>query len=330
MSDSFPIPLLDGDTFMIDNSSMEPFLTCPRLAQYVTLMQLRPSGEKVPLIFGGIIHKILEARYRAVTALHAQTQEVTSVMLAVAEREFAKWTPPEDEFRNYSCAVEFIRRYEEAYPFEQFEVLRLADGTPLIEFPFALPLGEIDIEAELLVRDTKTGITAPRHVKTIKLVWMGRIDMAYRSQNGRGAYGMDHKTTSIMGPSFAEQFTLSHQQYGYAWALEQLIGEPVHGVVINGLGVRKPTKTGKAFEFQRPLISIRPALMSEWKTDTIHIIADFIEMARRGYMPKHTVWCTGKFGTCSFHKVCTLDSAEQRQVMLESGEFQQNTWSPLK
>lgn len=324
------IPLLDGDTLMIDNSSMEPFVTCPRLAQYTILNRLRPAGDKWALIFGGIIHKILEVRYRALTTLHAQTPDVTSVMLATAEREFAKVQTPEDEFRNYSCAVEFIRRYEEQYPFESFEVLRLTDGTPLIEFPFALPLGEIDVNADMLVRDVKTDIIAPRFVKTIKLVWMGRVDMAYRSSNGGGAYGMDHKTTSIMGPSFGDQFILSHQLHGYAWALEQLIGEPVAAVVVNGLGVRKPTKTGKAFEFVRPVVNIRRALLEEWKTDTLHIIADFIEMARRGYMPKHTVWCTGKFGLCSFHKVCTLDSEEQRKVMLESGEYQRNTWSPLK
>lgn len=325
-----PIPLLDGDTLMIDNSSLEPFLTCPRLAQYTFTRGLKPTGERVPLIFGGIIHKILEARYRALTALHAQTPEVTQVMLAVAEREYAKWTPPEDEFRNYSCAVEFIRRYEEAYPFESFEVVRLPDGSPLIEYPFALPLGEIEINRDVTYKDRTTGEIKTRFLAILKIVWIGRIDMAYRSQNGGGIYGMDHKTTAIMGSGFADQFMLSHQLHGYAWALQQLSGSPVEGVMINGLGIRKPTKTGKAFEFQRPVLMIQPELIAEWKQDCLHIISDFVEMCIRGYLPKHTVWCTGKFGLCSFHKVCTLPSAEQREIMLESGEYQKNEWSPLK
>ena len=330
MTSPIPLPLRDGDTLFIDNSSMEPFVTCPRLAQYVIARGLKPAGEKVPLIFGGIIHKILEVRYRALTALHAQTQEVTNVMLATAEREFAKWTPPEDEFRNYSCAVEFIRRYQEQYPFESFEVVRLPNGDPVIEYPFALPLGTIEINTEMWVRDVTSGEVSKRHVGTLKVVWIGRIDFAYRSQNGGGIYGMDHKTTSIMGPSFADQFILSHQLHGYAWALEQIVGERVEGVVVNGLGIRKPTKTGKAFEFQRPLIPIQRDLLNEWKVDCLHIISDFVEMAIRGYMPKHTVWCTGKFGTCPFHKVCTLASEDQREIMLNSGEFQKNEWSPLK
>lgn len=304
-----PLPLIDGDTLLIDNSSMEQFTTCPRAALYSVARRLRPSGERVPLVFGGIIHKILEARYRATTSLHAQTPEVTSVMLATAEREFAKWTPPEDEFRNYSCAVEFIRRYEEQYPFETFTVARLPDGTPLIEVPFAIPLGTIG---------------------DIKVVWTGRIDLCYVSENGGGLYVMDHKTTSIMGPSFAEQFRIAHQLYGYAWAVEQLTGKTVSAVVINGLGIRKPSKTGKAFEFTRPVITIERGLIDEWKTDCLHIISDFIEMCARGYLPKHTAWCVGKFGTCPYHKVCTLETNEQREVMLSSGEYQKNEWSPLK
>lgn len=309
-----PLPLIDGDTLMIDNSSMEQFTTCPRAALYSIVRRLRPSGERSALTFGGIIHKILEARYRSAGVLHAQTSEVTNVMLATAEREFSKWTPPEDDFRTYSCAVELIRRYEETYPFESFEVARMSNGDPLIEIPFAVPLGEItDADG-----------------KTIKIVWTGRIDLVYISQNGGGLYVMDHKTTSVMGPSYFSTFEISHQLYGYAWAVEQLSKQTVTGVVINALGVRKPTKTGKAFEFERRLIPVQRGLLEEWRTDCLHIVSDFIEMCRRGYLPKHTAWCVSKFGECPFRKVCTLDSNEQREVMLCSGEYVNNEWSPLK
>ncbi len=312
MNPPFPLPLIDGDTLLLDNSSLEHFTTCPRQAYYSLIRKLRPSGERSALRFGQIVHKILEARYRTITPLHAQTSDVTNVMLATAEREFANWSPPEDDFRTYSCAVELIRRYEEQYPFEQFEVVKGRDGAPMIEVPFAIPLGEIESDG-----------------KTIKLVWTGRIDLVYISSNGGGLYIMDHKTTSIMGPSWEASFTIASQIYGYAWAVEQLCGQQVSGVVINGLGIRKPTKTGKAFEFSRPFIPVVRSLLDEWKVDTIHIVSDFIENARRGYAPKHTAWCNGKFGECPFRKVCTLDGNDQREVMLNSGEFQTNTWSPL-
>lgn len=309
-----PLPLVDGDTLFIDNSSLEHFTTCPRQALYSLVHRLKPAGERTALNFGGIVHKILEARYRACTALHAQTPDVTQVMLATAEREFQRWTPPEDDYRNFSCAVELIRRYEEQYPFEQFEVVRGTDGSPMIEVPFAIPLGTIDLKGE---------------GKVIKIVWTGRIDMAYISENGGGLYVMDHKTTSVMGPSYFSAFTISHQMYGYAWAAEQLCGRPVQAIVINALGVRKPTRTGNAFEFKRDVIPVQRGLLDEWKKDCLYIVADFVEMCRRGYLPRHTVWCQGKFGTCPFFKVCTLETDEQREVMLNSGEYSANTWSPL-
>lgn len=307
------LSLLDGDTLLIDNSSMESFTTCPRAAQYSLIRRLRPAGERVALTFGGIVHKILEARYRAVTSLHAQTEEVTHVMLATAEREFAKWSPPEDDYRNFSCAVELIRRYSEEYPFEQFEVCRLPDGSPMIEVPFALPLGSV----------TRSD------GKVIKIVWQGRIDLCYISTNGGGLYVMDHKTTSIMGPSWASSFTLSHQLHGYAWAVEQLLQREVSSAVVNGLGIRKPTRTGKSFEFQRVVVPIQRSLLDEWKQDTLHILSDYIEMALRGYFPKHVTWCQGKFGECPFFKVCTLPTEDQREIVLDSGEYQRNEWSPL-
>ena len=316
MSSILP-PLFDGDTLFIDNSSLEHFTTCPRQALYSIVRRLKPAGERTALNFGGIVHKILEARYRACTALHAQTQDVTRVMIATAEREFQKWSPPEDDFRTFSCAVELIRRYEEMYPFEQFEVVRGADGSPMIEVPFAIPLGVI-----------KTDIDGTK--KDIKIVWQGRIDLVYLSENGGGLYVMDHKTTSVMGPSYFAAFTIAHQMYGYAWAVEQLCGRKVDAVVINALGVRKPTRTGNAFEFKREVIPVQRGLLDEWKKDCLYIVADFIEMCRRGYLPKHTAWCNGKFGECPFRKVCTLETDDQREIMLNSGEYVANDWSPLK
>lgn len=308
-----PLPLVDGDTLLIDNSSLEHFTTCPRQAYYSLVRKLRPTGERTALTFGGIIHKILEARYRCTTALHAQTDEVTNVMLATAQREFQKWSPPEDDYRTYSCAVELIRRYAEHYPFEQFETARGLDGAPMIEVPFAIPLADLK---------TDDGI--------IKVVWTGRIDLVYLSANGGGLYVMDHKTTSIMGPSYFTSFEIAHQLYGYAWAVEKLCGREVSGVVINALGVRKPSKSGKAFKFERKLIPVVRSLLDEWTRDTMYIVADFVEHCRRGYHPKHTAWCVGKFGECPFRKVCTLDGEDQREVMLGSGEYQKNEWSPLK
>ena len=330
-----PLPLLDGDTFVIDNSALEGFQTCPRSAQYTISRRLRPTGERVPLKFGGIVHKVLETRYRAGTGMYEQTPEVTSAMLAVAGAEYAKWSPPEDDFRNYDCAVSLIQKYGEAYPYESFDIVSFTPDRPAIETPFALPLGVIHVDANFLIqpmqRDPTHGHLTPvgdplsRFLSTIKILFTGKIDLIYRQS--AGYYLMDHKTSS-MATNMAE-FELSHQFQGYTWAVETLLNEPVQGICINRVVCRKPTRTGSAFTFERKLIPTSRGILSEWRTDILHIIADYLEMSRRGYMPKHTAWCVGKFGTCPFHRVCLLDSPEQKEILLTSGDYQPNTWSPL-
>jgi predicted RecB family nuclease len=59
------------------------------------------------------------------------------------------------------------------------------------------------------------------------------------------------------------------------------------------------------------------------------MIGDFIGTVVRQYAPKQTAWCVGKFGTCQFHQVCQQPSKEQRDILLHSGEYEENVWSPL-
>lgn len=359
-----PLPLLDGDTLVIDNSSLELQTTCPRAAFYGLCLRRRPTGERSALRFGGIAHKVLETRYRACTPLLEQTPAVQKVMIAVAEDEFkgvrAKtldglrdlvdaegnpvwikkpYIPPEDDYRTLDRMIALIDAYGKQYPHEPFDIARLPDGRPFIEVPFALPFAELDVDGDFAVQNlarqadgsiSAVGTPEVRHIKTLKVVFCGRIDLAYRINNS--LYILDHKTASI-ATNMAE-FVLSHQFQGYTWAAETILKEPVSAVVINRMVIRKPSRTGEAFAFDRQVNATQRGLVEEWKHDILHILADFIEMVRRGYMPKHTQWCVNKFGTCQFHKVCSLGDAadalsEQRQIILGSGEYEENTWSPL-
>ncbi len=341
-----PLPLLDGDTLIIDNSSLELQTTCPRSAQYGLCMRRRTTGEKVALKFGGIAHKVLETRYLSAAPLYEQTPMVQNTMIAVAETEFngiegvkPAFHPPEDDYRTLDRMIALVEAYGKNYPHEPFDIIRLPDGRPFVEVPFALPFGEIDTNADFLVQDlqrnpdgTLSAVGEPtvRHIPILKIVFCGKIDLAYRMSGG--LYILDHKTSSI-ATNMAE-FVLSHQFQGYTWAAETLLGEPITAVVINRMVVRKPTRTGEAFAFDRMINATQRGLVTEWKSDILHIIADFVEMVRRGYMPKHTAHCVSKFGTCQFHKVCSLGDSpdalsEQRRIVLESGEYEENTWSPL-
>ncbi len=354
-----PLPLIDGNTLLLDNSTLELFQTCSRAAEYGICHRLKGTGERSPLKFGGIAHKVLEVRYRSGTPMYEQTVDVERAMMDMAEGEFKgicefdpdgkqkedpygaplwvkqPWAPPEDDFRTYDRMIDLIHKYGEHYPFESFDIVTFPDGRPFLEVPFALPLGRIEVRQDVWVQNLvrlvdgsiiKDGPPARRYVDIIEIVWQGRIDLVYR-HNG-GLYLMDHKTSSI-ATNMAE-FEISHQFYGYTWAVETLLREQVSGTVINRIVCRRPTRTGDPFTFERKLILTQRGLVTEWKSDILHMCADFVEGVRRGYMPKRTAWCVGKFGTCQFHKVCSNDDPTQRQFLLESGEFEENTWSPLK
>ncbi len=329
-----PIPLLDGDTLLIDSSSTSDVMTCKRLAQYTFCLHKKPTGEKSALKAGGIAHKIMEYRYSTQgNPGYPQDSDMEAGMVAMAEKEYETWQPPEDDFRTFSNTVSMINAYGKAYPYEDFEVLKLSDGRPFIEVPFMRPFAELQVDSIFLVQSLKltpTGIQADgqpyqKHITFLKIVWIGRIDMAYKT--AFGTYIMDHKTSTMA--SNTGEFTLAHQMYGYVDAAQYLLDSPITGFVVNRIVWRKPTKTGTPFTFERVVNQVSPFLLAEWKQDCLHIIADLVESIRRGYMQKETTWCYGKFGQCPFHKVCTLDSNEQRDIVLQSGEFVTNSWSPL-
>lgn len=308
-------------TYFIDNSSTERIDTCARSAEFYLSRRKEANADKPALTFGKILHKCLEYRYRN---LHKSTIECVDSMINIAQAEFSKYTPPDGDYRNFAMAVDAIRHYADTYPFEPFELCTI-NSAPAVEIPFAVPLCTIEINHDMAYWDN--GEVKVSHVKHIHVMWKGKIDIALRL-SGR-LYGMDHKSTSMMGPSYFSDFILSGQIYGYSWALEKILGELPYGFLINALGIRAPTKTGKKLEYSRYTVLIQRELIDEWYLDTTHKLADFFEMARRGYFPKQTKWCASKFGMCEYHAVCTL-TGSMRETMLTTNMYKNVTWDPLK
>lgn len=317
-----PLPLID-DALFIDNSSLERFTTCPRSAEYYLCRKRESSDDRIALQFGKNIHTILEARYKHNPNVDTSTSDL---MLAAARDAFSTWKFDDaEEFRNFSTACTFIEKYNTHYPLEGFEFLRLPSGQPAIEVPFAVPLGELEVDAVVSVR-SQTGDITERHLSTLKVIWTGRIDLILRRE-GR-IFIMDHKTTSMMGPQYFKEFDLSSQVYGYLWAASTLLQQPVAGFIVNAMAFRKPTPKGKPYEFQRYPIPADDSLLKEWQVDTMHIVSDFVEMAKRAYFPKHTKWCVGKYGPCPYLPICSLPP-HQRDLMLMSGNYKTVEWNPL-
>lgn len=307
MSAPIKLPLVDGVLY-IDNSSMELFTTCPRQAYYYTIRKRELNKSKIALDFGQAFHSVIEyALLKYGTAYRSQTENADIV--AFAQKQVLD--TPEDDYRTVSYLTQGVQKYISDYPAESFTLVKMPNGAPAVEVPFMYPLGTI---------------ISPVY-GTITIIWTGKIDVAYHS-NGRLGL-MDHKTTSMMGPQFFAEFDISHQFYGYSNALEHILNEPVHEVTINGLGCRKPTRTGTTFEYNRHIIPLTQDLKDEWKSDTLAIIRDFIQHAEQGYFPKATKWCVAKYGVCQYKSICSL-GINMREIALATSEYRDVTWDPLK
>ncbi len=310
-------------TFFIDNSGLEKFDVCQRAAEIYHCNGREANVEKPALKFGGITHKVLETRYKNFD------QDVLSQfekLINVATTEFEKWTPPEGDHRTYAMMVDVIKEYGARYPFESFEIEKI-NGVPAVEIPFACPFCTIPMNCQMRIWSADGTQTEEVYVSNIHVVIKGKIDLIIKRDGRR--YLLDHKTTSMMGPTYFADFAISSQVYTYAWAHEQLVGEIPYGFIANALGVRKETKSGKKLEFQRHNTLIYKELVDEWILDTQHKVADFFECARRGYFPKQTKWCAGKYGMCEYHAICTLVPA-MRSNALMSNLYKTVTWDPLK
>lgn len=309
MSKPIPPPLRDNVLY-IDNSSMELFTTCPRQAYYYIIRRLELNRDKIALDFGGALHKVLEYLYRTYGNNYRSNSDNADVIKFAQRIELRT---PEDDYRTNAYLVDAVVEYLTKHPAEVFTLLSEPSqpSKPAVELPFAMPIGEI--ETELWGK--------------VIIIWTGRIDLPYRSQNRLGI--MDHKSTSMMGPQFFTEFEIAHQMYGYVAATEYIFGEQVSEVTINALGCRKPTKSGQRYEFERHIIPVTRPLLDEWHDDSMAIVSDFLAHCARGYFPKHTKWCIGKYGPCQFRAVCSLNP-EHRELALSTSEYRTVTWDPLK
>jgi hypothetical protein len=318
------ITLQEG-CLLIDNSSLERITTCQRSAYYYLCAKRETSKERPALDFGKLVHRILEHKAKN---SHLPLPDLINELRSFATLIFEKgeYTASPEDFRNFDFTMRLIDAYCTTYPVDA-QIYELPNGLPALEIPFAVPLGTFEGPNGVTLRVKHSdGSSTLEPFKSLPVIWTGRIDRII--QQPAGIYLLDHKTTSIMGPTFFRDFELSSQFMGYTYAAQQLLGKTITGCVIDAIGIRQPTKTGKAIELQRHIVSYTPEQIAEWTNDTMLALQTFLNNLTNGYVPKATKWCFGKYGACQYIDVCTLP-ANQRATMLSTADYKPVTWSPL-
>ena len=304
------LPLLDG-ALCIDNSFIESFTTCPRKAEYDKLLRRMPSMDKPALSFGTAIHHALEWRYKncrneTPSVLDEQSQ------IDLLTEYFTANPQPEDDHRQLNFAVEIIKRYNQKFAVEPWQLLTKETGEVMAELSFALPLMKY---------------------KAQEIVYTGRIDLPV-SWDSRIIIG-DWKTTSTLGDFFFNGQRMSSQYEGYGWSWREITKTEPAGFFVRGIRTKampgKPTKGWDNWwdeSFSMDKEYFKPGQLDEWFQNTCAHVEEFFWHYERGYMPQRKKACT-MYGKCAYYDVCYLQAWE-RKGELASDKFQDNDWSPLK
>lgn len=327
-----PSPLLvphpnepDSYILRIDNSTLTKFQTCPRAAEYYTLYR-RTSTRSCALVFGGAIHQGLEVLYR---------NGFTTESLLIAKQRCAQHfvdNPIIPDWRTDAHAMTCLDKYFQTFQHDNTISIYNFNGEPFVERSFEIEVGHIEVNdsfhypVKLLLGHENTPYPNELSIKKLYVHWIGKIDAVVHH------YGklmvMDHKTTTMLGDTFFADFELGQQPIGYTWALKQILGQRPDGFLVNPLALRKPTPSGKPFEFPpRKPYYYTDEQLNEWHANTMTLVSDFVSHTLRNFFPMSTVWCVGKYGMCPYHSVCTLPST-QRPVMLSTSNFSNVTWDP--
>lgn len=358
-----PLPLEGPGHFLlvVDNSSLEKFVTCPMSARNYLVLGREPQAKNAALTFGGAVHAGLETLLKGPKRdEHGVPDDDTGFTSAINQsvlQFFLDNPAPPDEYRTPQVAIEVLHHYREKLRWDRtYDMEIKSDDTgPLIERAFELPLGVVEVGSRIDMpwmskeeQLTQAGSWASEgqgdavFVSHIHIAWSGRIDVIAHC-NGRVRV-VDHKTTSVADDKYYRQFQLSSQVMGYIWAARQLWPDfDVSAFCLNAIHLKRP-QAGKGYPaglttpgvrggaapltFFRNYYEYTPARIERWAQRTRVVISDFIHCLVRNDFPEYDAYCVNKFGVCPYHDACSEQDEAVRDNILMSSMFKPVTWNP--
>ena len=299
-----PFPLL------WDSTMRGAFVACPRQFFYEFIIGLAPTAHSIHLHFGGAFAAGLEAYRRVfydpsptIPADDRHDAALAAGMKAII-LEWGDYEPDEKEQHKTfdNCLLALDGYFNHWLPgTDHIQPLRRPDGSPAVEFTFAIPIEE--------VLHPETGEP---------LLYSGRLDMI--GVHNDMIYGVDEKTTKQLGPSWARQWTMRAQFLGYSYAL-QYFGYQVAGAVVRGTCIR----TKSQFDFAECILPTQ-----QWKIDAWY--QQLIRDLRRAVTAWEKWEWDQDFGhTCAAYSGCpTLrlcDSPHPERWI--KNYYVKRTWNPL-
>lgn len=292
-------------TFTISAHSLGIYDRCPR-----AYMNYKVLGRKAVRSAAGMI---------AGTALH----EGIAALLdgaSVAEQEgfltsaLAESPIPADDYRTPAYLRDALAGFRAEFA-DVFKTWTIEER----EQQGSVKLGYVEV--------TRGPVDGLYHREDVPVMWEYRRDMVGTSPDGL-RYICDWKTSSRNEDAHYLVMKNSGQFMGYVWAWQQEHPDkPLAGVLPVRIILRKPSRTGVAFEFPRdPPILFQPERIEEWHRHTLRKVQALL--ARDPEEPDD--WplaaaelgcCRHTYGCCDYLPVCTL-KPEDRMRYLATDAFE--------
>ena len=222
----------------IDNFALTMHQTCPSKYNLRINQGWTSRGKSAALGFGGALHEGLAAWYK--------TANLGQALLAIGEA----WVDdqPVEDFRTKEKCVTTMIEYTKKYPSEGFSVVGAPDN-PMVEVPFTIEMGRyvpfcgdwVDAAGMTFLGcgvmqhgfENEVCATCGCPLEPIEYggIFDGLIEFSHQ------VFILEHKSTSVMGASYFNQFKPNNQVCGYIWGAGQLSGKKVVGAMVNAIGV---------------------------------------------------------------------------------------------
>ena len=293
-----------GAQFAWDSTSLSLAATCLRKYYYKMIEGWQPFLPSVHLVFGAHYATALEHYHKHLalgddheTALRKIVHEA---LCATGTRDndghWHVWAPLDDK-KTRENLIRTIVWYCEEFRDDNLITMKKSDGTPAVEYSFALPVDN-------------------------DYVLTGHIDRLV--EFSADPYVTDNKTTGgTIASYYFKQFDNDAQMSQYTFAGKIIFGVPVKGVIIDGAQIAVGFS-----RFERYMTMRTESQLTEWYDETMALIERAREHTRENFFPMNRTAC-GNYGGCEFRDACSRPP-EIREQFLKSDFFRGKRWDPLE
>jgi len=294
-----------------DSTSLNDLKKCPRYYQYSMVLGYGSPFANAHLTFGGLFAKSLETYNRLMAKTDSDHEKalievIRFLVSATWDSEINRPWVSDEPTKSRDTLLRTVIWYLDFFKTDSLKTLTFPDGTPAVEVPFRLHLGDIDL-------------FAPSGEEFLLCGYLDKIVIW-----NDGIYIVDQKTTkSPLDDTYFKQYNPHNQMTLYSIAGKTVLEHEIDGVIIDAAQILV-----EGTRFRRRPIPRSTEQLEEWLVDLKYYLKEAITYAIDNHWPMRESSCGFGRNQCTFRPVCSADPSA-RQEMLDSF-YVRRIWNPLE